>query len=165
MAPSCSPPMIQPATTSNQSGVGTCWHAQLTLPAGSGPNDIKMTWEETSGCIDCAGARRGQQTCTTGGGNKCTGNFENGVTIQRAYSARDSDTGFELRTDQDREGLQMRRRPDVRTGRSSVLPSRQHAHVRRLDRCRRHPEKCDECQRTARCTQGQVTDRPVTRLR
>jgi hypothetical protein len=76
----------------NQGGVGTCWHAQLTLPAGSGPNDIKMTWEETSGCIDAC--RVPQDQCKTGGGNKCTGDFENGVTIQRAYSARDADTGF-----------------------------------------------------------------------
>jgi hypothetical protein len=76
----------------NQTGVGTCWYAQLTLPAGSGPNDIKMTWEETSGCIDAC--RVPQDQCKTGGGNKCIGNFENGVTIQRAYSARESDTGF-----------------------------------------------------------------------
>ena len=76
----------------NQTGVGTCWHAQLSLPAGSGPNDIKMDWEETSGCIDAC--RVPQDQCSTGGGNKCKGDFENGVTIQRAYSARDSDTGF-----------------------------------------------------------------------
>ena len=79
----------------NQTGVGTCWHAQLSLPAGSGPNNIKMDWEEISGCIDfmpCTDKRA--TVCKVGGGNKCKGNFENGVTIQRAYSARDSDTGF-----------------------------------------------------------------------
>ena len=78
--------------TLNQSGVGTCWHAQLSLPPGSGPNNLKMTWEETSGCIDAC--RVPQDQCKSGGGNKCKGDFENGVTIQRAYSARDSDTGF-----------------------------------------------------------------------
>jgi hypothetical protein len=75
----------------NQGGVGTCWHAQLTLPAGSGPNDLKMTWEETSGCIDAC--RIPQDQCKTGNGNKCKGDFQNGVTVQRAFSARDADTG------------------------------------------------------------------------
>jgi hypothetical protein len=74
-----------------QTGVGTCWHAQLSLPAGSGPNDLKMTWEETTGCIDAC--RVPQDQCKSGGGNKCKGNFENGVTVQRAFSARDADTG------------------------------------------------------------------------
>jgi hypothetical protein len=78
----------------NQGGVGTCWHAQLTLPAGSGPNDIKMDWEETSGCLMPAGCTKPNDFCKTGNGNKCTGNFENGVVIQRAYSAKDTDTGF-----------------------------------------------------------------------
>jgi hypothetical protein len=77
----------------NQEGVGTCWHAQLTLPAGSGANDIKMTWEETSGCLEPAGCTKPSDFCKTGGGNKCKGDFENGVTIQRAFSARDADTG------------------------------------------------------------------------
>jgi Putative Flp pilus-assembly TadE/G-like len=79
----------------NQTGVGTCWHAQLSLPAGSGPNNIKMDWEEISGCIDFMPCTDKKATvCKSGGGNKCKGDFENGVTIQRAYSARDSDTGF-----------------------------------------------------------------------
>ena len=77
----------------NQTGVGTCWHAQLSLPAGSGPNDIKMDWEETTGCLMPAGCTKPSDFCKVGNGNKCTGNFENGVVIQRAYSARDSDTG------------------------------------------------------------------------
>jgi hypothetical protein len=78
----------------NQGGVGTCWHAQLTLPAGSGPNNIKMDWEETSGCLEPAGCTKPNDFCKTGSGNKCTGKFEGDTMIQRAYSARDSDTGF-----------------------------------------------------------------------
>ena len=78
----------------NQGGVGTCWHAQLTLPAGSGPNNIKMDWEETSGCLMPAGCTKPNDFCKTGNGNKCTGKFEGDTMIQRAYSARDSDTGF-----------------------------------------------------------------------
>jgi hypothetical protein len=77
----------------NQSGVGTCWHAQISLPPGSGPNDIKMTWEETSGCLMPAGCTKPNDFCKAGNGNKCTGDFENGVVIQRAYSARESATG------------------------------------------------------------------------
>ena len=85
--------MTPECDTLNQSGVGTCWHAQLSLPAGSGPNDIKMDWEETSGCLMPAGCTKPSDFCKAGNGNKCTGNFENGVVIQRAYSASDSDTG------------------------------------------------------------------------
>jgi hypothetical protein len=81
--------------TLNQTGVGTCWHAQLTLPPGSGPNNIKMTWEETSGCLDAPlCSDKAATVCKVGGGNKCKGDFENGVTVQRAYSARQADTGF-----------------------------------------------------------------------
>ena len=39
------------------------------------------------------GAPNANDFCKAGNGNKCTGDFENGVTIQRAYSARDSSTG------------------------------------------------------------------------
>jgi hypothetical protein len=78
----------------NQGGVGTCWHATLTLPAGSGPNDIKMDWEETSGCLEPAGCTKPNDFCKTGNGNKCTGKFEGDTMIQRAYSAKDTDTGF-----------------------------------------------------------------------
>jgi hypothetical protein len=78
----------------DQNGAGTCWHAQLTLPAGSGPNNITMTWEETTGCLDAVDcSSKAATVCTTNGGNKCKGNFENGVPVQRAYSARQSDTG------------------------------------------------------------------------
>jgi hypothetical protein len=78
----------------NQAGVGTCWHAQLTLPAGSGPNNVTMTWEETTGCLGATLCTdKAAIVCKSGGGNKCKGDFENGVTVQRAYSARQSDTG------------------------------------------------------------------------
>jgi hypothetical protein len=77
----------------NQSGVGTCWHAQLTLPAGSGPNNLTMTWEETTGCLEPGGCTKPSDFCKSGGGNKCKGNFENGVPVQRAFSAREADTG------------------------------------------------------------------------
>ncbi|MDP9226940.1 MAG: pilus assembly protein TadG-related protein [Actinomycetota bacterium] len=78
----------------NQGGVGTCWHAQITLPAGSGPNNIKMDWEETSGCLMPAGCTKPGDFCKTGNGNKCTGKFEGDTMIQRAYSAKDTNTGF-----------------------------------------------------------------------
>jgi hypothetical protein len=79
----------------NQTGVGGCWHAQTTLPAGSGPNNIKMSWEEISGCLDATPCTDKNATvCKSGNGNKCKGDFENGTTVQRAYSARTADTGF-----------------------------------------------------------------------
>jgi hypothetical protein len=77
----------------DQTGVGTCWHAQLTLPAGSGPNDLTMTWEETSGCLIPSGCTKPSDFCKSGNGNKCTGNFENGVQVQRPFSAVDATTG------------------------------------------------------------------------
>jgi Putative Flp pilus-assembly TadE/G-like len=63
-----------------------CWHADLTLPAGSGPNDIRMTWEETTGTV-------GTDICKSTGGNKCKGNFDGGAVIQRAYSAVTATSG------------------------------------------------------------------------
>lgn len=82
----------------NQDGDGNCWHAQLTLPAGSGPNNIKMDWEETAGCLIATGCSNqgSNKFCTTGNNNPkyCSGKFENDVVIQRAYSAKDTDTGF-----------------------------------------------------------------------
>jgi Putative Flp pilus-assembly TadE/G-like len=77
----------------DQTGVGTCWHAQLTLPAGSGPNNITMTWEETTGCLDAPCGQKGATQCTSNNNNKCKGNFENGVPVQRAFSAVDAATG------------------------------------------------------------------------
>ena len=55
-----------------------------------------MTWEETSGCLIVGGCPGGNaKPCVSGNNNPkyCSGDFENGVTIQRAYSARDSATG------------------------------------------------------------------------
>jgi Putative Flp pilus-assembly TadE/G-like len=63
-----------------------CWHANLTLNAASGPNDIRMTWEEQTGTV-------GSDTCKTTGGNKCKGNFDGGDVIQRAYSAVTATSG------------------------------------------------------------------------
>jgi hypothetical protein len=77
----------------NQTGVGTCWHAQLTLPGASGPNNLTMTWEETSGCLDPSGCTKPSDFCKSGSGNKCKGDFENGVPVQRAFSAIDAATG------------------------------------------------------------------------
>jgi hypothetical protein len=79
--------------TLDQTGVGTCWHAQLTLPAASGPNNLTMTWEETSGCLDAPCGQKGSTTCTGQNNNKCKGNFENGVPVQRAFSAVDAASG------------------------------------------------------------------------
>jgi hypothetical protein len=80
--------------TLDQTGVGTCWHAQLTLPAGSGPNNLTMTWEETSGCLDATPCTaKGATVCTGQNNNKCKGNFENGVPVQRAFSAVDAASG------------------------------------------------------------------------
>jgi putative Flp pilus-assembly TadE/G-like protein len=69
----------------------TCWHALLTLPPGSGPNDIKMTWEETTGCLQVGGCTRPSDFCDSSGGNKCKGSFDSGDVIQRAYSAVTAD--------------------------------------------------------------------------
>jgi hypothetical protein len=69
----------------------TCWHALLTLPPGSGPNDIRMTWEETTGCLLVGGCTKSSDFCKSGGGNKCKGNFDGGDVIQRAYSAVTAD--------------------------------------------------------------------------
>jgi Putative Flp pilus-assembly TadE/G-like len=67
-------------------GSDQCWHGTLTLPANSGPNDIAITWEETSGQVQM----NKLEDCKSGGGNKCNGNF--GVS-QRAYGARDTTSG------------------------------------------------------------------------
>jgi hypothetical protein len=53
-----------------------------------------MDWEETSGCLMPAGCTKPNDFCKPGGGNKCTGKFEGDTMIQRAYSAKDTDTGF-----------------------------------------------------------------------
>lgn len=68
-------------------GSDKCWHANLTLPAGTGPDDIGITWAETSGQLQIGNKL---ETCKTGGGNKCEGTF--GV-AQRAYSAKEANSG------------------------------------------------------------------------
>ena len=68
-------------------GSDQCWHGALTLPADSGPNDITITWEETSGSVQIGNKL---ESCGTGNGNKCKGDF--GMS-QRAYGARDTTSG------------------------------------------------------------------------
>jgi len=68
-------------------GADQCWHQNLTLPANSGPQDIAVTWEETSGQVQIGGKL---ETCKTGGGNKCKGTWEN---VQRAFSTKDDRSG------------------------------------------------------------------------
>lgn len=80
--PNCAVPFVV--------GTDPCWHALLTLPAGSAANAIAMSWEETAGKLTIGNQLR---NCTTSGGNPCKGNFEGGLTIQRAYSAQDKTSG------------------------------------------------------------------------
>jgi Putative Flp pilus-assembly TadE/G-like len=67
-------------------GPDQCWHGTLTLPAGSGPQNIEITWEETSGQVQM----NKLEDCKVGNGNKCNGTF--GMS-QRAYGARDISSG------------------------------------------------------------------------
>jgi hypothetical protein len=71
-------------------GADQCWHQNLTLPANSGPQDIAVTWEETSGCLDLPCSDKKARDCKVGGGNKCTGTFGN---AQRAFSTKDTRSG------------------------------------------------------------------------
>jgi hypothetical protein len=57
--------------------------APLTLAAASGPNGVRVDWEETVGKLH-------GNTCKTGNGNKCTGSFG---TVQRAFSATSGRSG------------------------------------------------------------------------
>jgi hypothetical protein len=68
-------------------GSDQCWHGNLTLPANSGPNNITVTWEETSGQTQIGNKL---ENCKTGNGNKCNGDFGKS---QRAYGARDTTSG------------------------------------------------------------------------
>jgi hypothetical protein len=68
-------------------GADQCWHANLTLPANLGPEDIEITWEETTGQVQIGGKL---QDCKTGGGNKCKDTFGR---AQRAFSANDTRSG------------------------------------------------------------------------
>jgi Putative Flp pilus-assembly TadE/G-like len=72
-------------------GSDQCWHGNLTLPAGSAANNITMTWEETTGCLDAPCGQKGATQCSTSNGNKCKGTFA-GV-AQRAYSAKVDNSG------------------------------------------------------------------------
>ncbi len=67
-------------------GADQCWHGTLTLPADSGPQNIEITWEETSGQVQM----NKLEDCKVGNGNKCNGTF--GLS-QRAYGARDTTSG------------------------------------------------------------------------
>jgi hypothetical protein len=68
-------------------GADQCWHANLTLPANLGPQNINMTWEETSGQLQIGNKL---ETCSTSNGNKCKGTWSN---VQRAFSALDTRSG------------------------------------------------------------------------
>jgi Flp pilus assembly protein TadG len=61
------------------------WSSSASIPvaAGSGPVNVTLDWAETSGTV-------GSNTCTTKGGNKCTGLF--GV-VQRTFAASDARSG------------------------------------------------------------------------
>jgi hypothetical protein len=67
-------------------GADQCWHGNLTVPANSGPQDIDITWEETTGTVTIGGK---DETCKTTG-NKCKGDFGN---AQRAFSTLDTRSG------------------------------------------------------------------------
>jgi hypothetical protein len=71
----------------NVAGGDQCWHAQLTLPANSGPQPVDITWEITSGQRQIGSKL---ENCSTSNGNKCKGDF--GV-VQRAFSASDTRSG------------------------------------------------------------------------
>ena len=60
-------------------GADKCWHHLVTLAANTGPEDLEITWEETSGQVQM----NKLEDCKTGNGNKCKGTFGNS---QRAFS-------------------------------------------------------------------------------
>jgi hypothetical protein len=67
-------------------GADKCWHHLVTLPANTGPEDLEITWEETSGQVQMSKL----EDCKTGNGNKCKGTFGN---VQRAFSTQDTRSG------------------------------------------------------------------------
>jgi Flp pilus assembly protein TadG len=71
-------------------GSDACWHGTLTVPANTGPQDITITWAETTGCLDGPCSDNKARQCKTGNGNKCTGSF--GV-VQRAFSTLTARSG------------------------------------------------------------------------
>jgi hypothetical protein len=69
-------------------GPGDCWHANMTLPSNIGPQPIVITWEIIGGPDRMINGKL--ETCKSGGGNKCKGDF--GM-VQRAYSTREARSG------------------------------------------------------------------------
>jgi hypothetical protein len=65
------------------------WQSATTIPlgAGAGPAPIDIQWEETKGTLVIAGRT---ESCKTGNGNKCTGEF---TAVQRAFSATSTRSG------------------------------------------------------------------------
>jgi Putative Flp pilus-assembly TadE/G-like len=61
------------------------WASGETIPvaSGTGPVDVELKWEQTTGVI-------GSDTCKTGGGNKCTGTFG---ALQRTFGAAPTRSG------------------------------------------------------------------------
>ncbi|HSD79232.1 MAG TPA: hypothetical protein VLB47_01175, partial [Solirubrobacteraceae bacterium] len=70
-------PLTRDAATGRWLGGG------IAIPAYSGPNDIALRWEQTSGTV-------GSNGCKSGGGNKCKGDL--GV-VHRTFSATPARSG------------------------------------------------------------------------
>jgi hypothetical protein len=66
-------------------GADKCWHQTMTLPAGTGPEDIGINWKITFGGITNNGH---VENCANGNG--CRGDFGN---VQRAFSTLDTRSG------------------------------------------------------------------------
>jgi hypothetical protein len=66
-------------------GADKCWHHTMTLPAGTGPEDIGITWKITFG-----GITNGSRVENCASGNGCRGDFGN---VQRAFSTLDTRSG------------------------------------------------------------------------
>jgi hypothetical protein len=71
-------------------GLDQCWHRTLTVPADTGPQDITITWEITSGCLVAGGCSASQLCRTNGNRSWCKGSF--GL-AQRAFSAKETRSG------------------------------------------------------------------------
>jgi hypothetical protein len=59
----------------------------FSVAANAGPLPVTLAWEETKGSVTIAGKL---ETCSTTGGNKCTGTFG---TVQRTFSANEERSG------------------------------------------------------------------------
>ncbi|HWH92223.1 MAG TPA: pilus assembly protein TadG-related protein [Baekduia sp.] len=68
------------------------WNTATTIPlaASAGPVPVTIDWTETKGTMG-TGAKA--PNCNSGSSNKCTGSFENGDAVQRAFSAITSRSG------------------------------------------------------------------------